>query len=364
MFTKPTVIILGAGASRHYGYPTGEELVDEVVKQSAAIIAYYAEAPNGQFIRSTYNSTHPNHCREESAFHIFIQQLKDVSAAIKSANPVVIDYFLGHNKELQDIGKLLIAMVIMKHEKNNLPPPKTKGSDGVLRQENDWVRFIVNEMTSGCTQPDDLVKKNDITFITFNYDLSLEQRINLALSQYRYFSNAGAVEQFFKNGKIHHIYGKLREFYPANPFPKIQGIFSGDELKDRIDAAYEASRNLRTIAPEEKETSPEIARAIERAEHVYVLGYGFDKTNSTLLQLGQRSTPDPKWQHVHYTNLGNRNQINKRVAKIFSVLENNLSNEQFIARDPIPYKPQLHFTCEKSVKNVYRALAEDFDWPD
>lgn len=30
MFTKPTVFILGAGASCHYGYPTGNDLVRQV----------------------------------------------------------------------------------------------------------------------------------------------------------------------------------------------------------------------------------------------------------------------------------------------------------------------------------------------
>jgi hypothetical protein len=28
MFTEPTVLILGAGASWHYGYPTGEEMLE------------------------------------------------------------------------------------------------------------------------------------------------------------------------------------------------------------------------------------------------------------------------------------------------------------------------------------------------
>lgn len=31
MFTEPTVFILGAGASWHYGYPTGEKLVEHVI---------------------------------------------------------------------------------------------------------------------------------------------------------------------------------------------------------------------------------------------------------------------------------------------------------------------------------------------
>jgi hypothetical protein len=34
MFTTKTVFILGAGASWHYGYPTGEGLVKKVVEKA------------------------------------------------------------------------------------------------------------------------------------------------------------------------------------------------------------------------------------------------------------------------------------------------------------------------------------------
>jgi hypothetical protein len=37
MFDKPTVFILGAGASWHYGYPTGEELVKMVIKTAGRL---------------------------------------------------------------------------------------------------------------------------------------------------------------------------------------------------------------------------------------------------------------------------------------------------------------------------------------
>jgi hypothetical protein len=36
MFHVPTVFILGAGASWHYGYPTGEDLVKMVIERADA----------------------------------------------------------------------------------------------------------------------------------------------------------------------------------------------------------------------------------------------------------------------------------------------------------------------------------------
>jgi hypothetical protein len=34
MFRNKTVFLLGAGASWHYGYPTGEELVRKVIERA------------------------------------------------------------------------------------------------------------------------------------------------------------------------------------------------------------------------------------------------------------------------------------------------------------------------------------------
>jgi len=54
MFRNPTVFILGAGASWHYGYPTGEALVEKVIQKASIILEYlehslramHSERPN------------------------------------------------------------------------------------------------------------------------------------------------------------------------------------------------------------------------------------------------------------------------------------------------------------------------------
>jgi hypothetical protein len=44
MFRKDTVFILGAGASWHYGYPTGEELIKEVIAKTGIAEDYFRRA--------------------------------------------------------------------------------------------------------------------------------------------------------------------------------------------------------------------------------------------------------------------------------------------------------------------------------
>src|ERR1700740_919506 len=42
MFKAKTVIILGAGASWHYGYPTGEELVKRVISKATIARSFFS----------------------------------------------------------------------------------------------------------------------------------------------------------------------------------------------------------------------------------------------------------------------------------------------------------------------------------
>ena len=41
MFKAKTVVVLGAGASWHYGYPTGEELVKQVIRKATTARQYF-----------------------------------------------------------------------------------------------------------------------------------------------------------------------------------------------------------------------------------------------------------------------------------------------------------------------------------
>ena len=43
MFKNETVFVLGAGASWHYGYPTGEGLVDDVIAMAGRVSAHCAD---------------------------------------------------------------------------------------------------------------------------------------------------------------------------------------------------------------------------------------------------------------------------------------------------------------------------------
>ncbi|SRR6266404_9567407 len=61
MFNNPTVFILGAGASWHYNYPTGEALVKDVIAKARAASGYFRTTLNndvGGLYRPNYIARH------------------------------------------------------------------------------------------------------------------------------------------------------------------------------------------------------------------------------------------------------------------------------------------------------------------
>jgi hypothetical protein len=395
MFKKETVFILGAGASWHYGYPTGEELVKRVKGKARGLLTHLAvtdlafvaidaaaksemasikeELARAEYVRQS----RPKHAVKDTAFEEFLSDLKVLKSRIEQANPLVIDDFLGRNDGIANVGKLLIALVLFDCEKmQEIRPRKIDDKGNDIGDEGDWVRYIVQHLTVDCETPEKLLD-NKVTFVTFNYDLSLERRLHAALKNYQWFAKDGYSEHFFDpiNGRnrVYHVYGQLYDFSPVHPNGP-ENTYSNESfpLVADIDRAYNAAQNIQTIAPDEKVVAPEIVKAIADAKYLYFLGYGFDHRNNKLLGLGVNQCPSGP-QRISFTNYGNSNKVSKSVERIYApeqgVLDVNgvplgsLLGDQYRKRS-YPRGSGSKFHCEKSIKSVYDALAVDFDWPE
>jgi hypothetical protein len=114
-----TVFILGAGASWHYGYPTGEELVRRVIAKARLAQNYFntvLNSPaNGIPVRPNFISRKslnplPNGLKDmRKEWTTAIGECQNLIDRLTTVDPLVIDYFLGQNPDLIDIGRLCIA---------------------------------------------------------------------------------------------------------------------------------------------------------------------------------------------------------------------------------------------------------------
>jgi hypothetical protein len=180
------------------------------------------------------------------------------------------------------------------------------------------------------------------------------------------------VRAFLSEDRIVHVYGSL-ETETVVPVPEIRASNNKDsdiepetsEAKEAFvkwDRIYWRSKQIRVIDPHDKprnERALQIARKrIKEASSVYILGYGFDENNNRrigLEALRQEGDSIP-YRRVHFTNFDDSARINKRAGLL-------------LAEDASIFLQQGHLIkevsdsryTEKSVRNVYNALAVDFD---
>ncbi len=410
MFTEETVLILGAGASWHYGYPTGEDLVEDVIEMADGIAHYLEELlqpslalPNDSLIAyipdfiTLRNEVSLDGARTK--IQEAIRELHRLSERLKLIKPLVIDYFLAWNASLENIGRLVIAAVILNCEsrwqkqRNNQNRRRVAERSPIREQADNahkldlgkfkdgWYRFLFHKIVSDCTESKQILDSK-LKIITFNYDVSLETELLDALTSIDFIDENDA-EQFLSNNRIIHMYGALHDlklpkntlndlhfstFYFKNGTSILPAIHHQNDVhnynsfintvtvaKKSLDISLKFSKNIRTIGHHDKDgdgsASSTAQQWILNAKYIYALGYGFDKNNNKRLGLEELLKSEtfyhslPPQKLVRYTNFNNVGSVNRRAAAAFG-------------------RPNLFAPGSEtllSTKSVYDALEQDFD---
>jgi hypothetical protein len=390
------------GASWHYGYPTGDKLVKKVINKARFTSKHIYSILENASATATLpkyvarNSPAPNSGGlngMKNDWKQALQECEDLVARLTTVDPIVIDYFLGQNPHLSDIGKLMIAWVLLeceviylRYQINNNRREFLIESGNRHSNENEflktaytdnWYRFLVHKLVTGCANGDDLLR-NNVSFITFNYDVSLEYELYRSLKAISQFSEGNVIDKFFEGDHFIHVYGKIRQNVTDDlphktldlfakpiiePTPVLNFLEFCQEFNNLLDISYEASKTIRTIAPHEKTTSGEVTtaqKAIMGASCVYILGYGFDENNSRLLNLyDSLHIGKVQGKTILFANFNDHNLVNKKASRVITG-----SREAMLAGAPEINRTELNSSCEKSRRNVYDALAFDFDSPE
>jgi hypothetical protein len=329
---------LGAGASWHYGCPTGESLVDEVIAAAEKVASHFnrriqlkfANCPPDDFLDSI--APHIPKVQVMNRYAAATEMCQDFAHRLRTVSPVVIDYFLGWNKDLAELGRTLIAIVLLQRE-------KAGGSrinyNHILRAnaahvavprpgefKDNWLRFVVHQMLIDCVGSDMLLK-NELNVLTFNYDRSAERAIRAALEATQ-FLHPSHVGEFMGGSRFTHLYGALEDVkLDDEPYSAITS-FTGSEASAKVaiatrmlNACHQAGANIRVIDPVNKHEGEHwqgACQMLREAERIYILGFGFDPNN--VARLGwplSQTAVDVSLQKIYFTNLDNAMTVNKRV---------------------------------------------------
>lgn len=358
MFNKKTILILGAGASWHMGYPTGNTLIKKMVETQ--------------------------YCPEEPKFTIqnkkISTKVEEFVALLRDMEPLMIDTFLSYHNDCQNIGKEILTYELLNIREDHM--------DRVFgRNSKSWYRYIVNSLITGCKEPEDILENNrNLTVVTFNYDISLEYYLLDRLKKIDFFKNV--VDEFISELKIIHVYGQLQKFKKLKEFSWDLKEISDDrdnalalqyfytDLKSYYDTktgqnfCYNNSGNSIGAKAIAKEVVPLLKNNIEiignnkwndieneriqkirdelssdEAKNVYALGFGFHDANMQLIELDKyiKRLENPQGNKFYYTNMGDSEKINRKVFKQIS--------RDWLAEDVVV----------KSTRSIDDALALDFD---
>lgn len=136
MITQPTVLILGAGASAHVGYPLGGALVNQLCQLRGS--TRLASLPGG------WTSSEAEECLRQ----------------LSRSGHYSIDAFLEAFPDWAPLGKFLIAENLKNCESiDRLFPPS----------DSAWYQYLFNGLLAGDGSPG--FEENRLSIITFNYDL-------------------------------------------------------------------------------------------------------------------------------------------------------------------------------------------------
>jgi hypothetical protein len=253
MITKPTVLILGAGASMPYGFPSGRDLLRIIL----------------------------NDLRPDSASNWFttLKELGITEDCIRTfrndlyySGSSSVDAFLEHRLEFLDIGKLAITLSLIPLEVEH------RLFDIKVREQS-WYEYLFGKLNA----PFNVFDENRLSVITFNYDRSIEHYMFKAMKNLYGKSDEECATKL-NNIPIIHVHGRLgplpwqdntgRAYMPRPDLLKSEGIKSVSEQIVVISEDVDTSRDFE-----------DAFKLMRTAERIYFLGFGYHEMNLRRLKI-------------------------------------------------------------------------------
>jgi hypothetical protein len=252
MIKHQTVFVLGAGASYPYGFPTGEGLVNEIIGLASA--------------DRTLEAFLYNDCVD--------RDVKRFAHDLAESDASSVDAFLEYRPDYLRIGKLAICMSLIPKERDIVLSRYERQNSSRGRMA--WYHYLWNVMSTAKGG----FGENRVSFVTLNYDRTLERYFFLRLkAQHQYADDEEVFKELYQLPFVH-VYGSLGdERFTEDPFNRAEP--SPEEVR-------RASERLRIIHEEtERRYLSQAVELLNEASVICFLGYGFHGLNNGRLKLAE-----------------------------------------------------------------------------
>ena len=242
MIEEPTVFVLGAGASVPFGFPVGSKLLTHVVGEL------------GQ--SSTIDFLH-SHC------NFIVSDITDFREALKNSGQMSVDAFLEHRDDFLDIGKASIAFALMRYELRDM----------LFREaEGNWLKYLFGKMNSSFEN----FGKNRVSFLTFNYDRTVEEFLSTSLSN-SYGKSPDECLTQLSEIPIIHLHGSIGNLpWQGGNSRSFEPVINPDTL----DVARKGIKIIHEATTDGRDKDFERGlNLLQNAKRVLFLGFGYNSLN-------------------------------------------------------------------------------------
>jgi hypothetical protein len=269
MFSKPTVFIIGAGASAEFGMPLGGDLkaaIDGRVKFTGAAPS---EALSKQIIKSVGG--------------LKTMRLAELGHLLSRAIPRFgsmdeVLHFLSHDDEIVYLGKIAIAHEILVAERRSHLFNAIHGLSTWEQCDISWAGRFFDLALSGTKLAEIEAVFRNVTVIDFNYDRVLPQYLHSTLVRSFALSPDWA-SKCLAELTILHPYGSVGPL-------DWEGVAKTVEFGASDYNLSEIANRIKTYTEERDGTQlATIRKAIHQAHVAVVLGFGFHNQNIDLLNV-------------------------------------------------------------------------------
>ena len=193
MITVPTTLILGAGASKPYGYPLGEELL--------------AGITGGAF----------NLMPDLRSLGIDQDIIEDFQKSLAESGVGSIDVYLARVARHLQVGKIALAHQMLHHDSR------------ALNFHLNWLGYIWRLLIEDVTDPREL-NNNKLSIVTFNYDTSVPHFLLANAIRSTFDVPSPDAQRYAQAIPIVHVYGdpaSAVEQSPRRPDATVTVVSSG-----------------------------------------------------------------------------------------------------------------------------------------
>jgi hypothetical protein len=319
MFRRPTVFIVGAGASREVNLPLGNELKNRIATALNIRFQGFNELISGSRLIADCLRRHALEVQQRDINYL-LRHCWEIVAGMPGA--ISIDNYLdqrGQDADREICAKLAIVETISEAERNSLLfiDPRERDQELDFAQIEAARAYLVplGRMVTSGARPNDLERMfENLTIVTFNYDRCIEHFFLRRLMN-QYWLNEQAAAVFARRLRVHHVYGSIGTLPWAHP--NNVGVSFGEPLGSGPCLA--AARQIRTFTESHTDADLQAAihNAIARAHTVVYLGFAYHEISMQLIHPNDDvaterifatrfEVSDPNWQICRNSLLADR----------------------------------------------------------